>query len=193
VEGRAVEDLRDRIIAETIREAWVDATYPGDDQLAASTSCCGEYGYVAEFFRGRHWRDVTLDTLEAYPGPANACYAFMSGEAFRFYLPAFMLIALDEPLSGPRSRWEASMVDVAVWALNPPRYRPEIHALEKGLTDNPVTSPESMAGLRTWWDARIAPLNRAQRQAILAFLERLYQRHGFDDQAEALEYWRRAV
>jgi hypothetical protein len=191
-DNQGMADPADDAIAAAIRDAWAEAVYPGDDALAGSASCCGEYGYVATFFRGRHWRDVTLASLEEYEGPANACYAFMSGEAVRFYLPALMLLALDCPISGPRSEWEASMVDVAVWALNPPRYRPEVHALEKTISDTPVTSPESMPKMREWWDARMTPFSRDEKQAIVAFLERMHARHGFDEQAEALAHWRSA-
>jgi hypothetical protein len=188
-----MDDARDRAVALAIEAAWLDQPYPGDANLAGNNSCCGEYGYVADFFRGREWRDVTLETLKAYEGPANACYSFMSGAALRYYLPAFMLIALDEPPSGPRSDWEASMLDVAVWALNPPRYRAEVHALEKTLSPSPVSSPESMAKLREWWDLRMIGFTAAQRQAIVAFLERMHERHGYDEQAEALAHWRLAL
>ncbi len=185
-----MDDARDRSVAAAIEAAWADEPYPGDEGLTGTNSCCGEYGYVADFFRDRHWRDVRLESLQEYEGPASACYSFMSGAALRFYLPAFMLIALDEPHSGPRSDWEASMVDVAVWALNPPRYRPEVHALEKTLSASPVSSPESMAKLREWWDSRMAGFTVAQRQAIVSFLERVHERHGYDEQAEALKHWR---
>jgi len=145
---------------------------------------------VAEFFHDRHWRNVTLETLKEYEGPANACYCFMSDTAFRYYLPAFMRIALDEPLAGPRSEWEASMVDVAVWALRPPRYRPEVHALERSL-ESPmeVTSPEATARLRAWWGRRVAGFTADQRRAIVAFLARMQERHGTTETAEALEHW----
>jgi hypothetical protein len=186
-----MRDPKDDQVVAFIERAWAGAAYPGDDRLAGQPRCCGEYRYVADFFRARHWRDVTLETLKEYEGPANTCCSFMSGEALRFYLPAFMLIALDEPLDGPRSDWEASMVDVATWALLPPRYRPEVHALEQSLNPaHEVTSPESMARLRQWWDGRIAGLSENQRGAIVVFLARMCERHDFTDVREALEHWR---
>ena len=173
-----------------IEDAWDDANRPGDDDLAGSSACCGEYAYVAEFFHDRHWRNVTLDTLRDYEGPANACCSFLSAAAFRYYLPAFMRIALDEPLDGPRSDWEASMVDVAVWALLPPRFRPEVHALEQSLEPPlAVSSPEATARLRAWWDARVTGFTSDQRRAIVAFLARMHERHGTPETAEAREHW----
>ncbi len=187
-----MRELRDQEVLDAIVSAWADAEYPGDDRLAARPSCCGEYADVAEFFRGRHWRDVTLETLREYAGPANACHAFMSDEALRFYLPSFMAIALDEPLSGARSGWEASMTDVALWALLPPRYRPEVHAVEQqvGVQGAPsVCSPEAAARLRAWWYARMTRFTGDQHAAIVAFLERLVERNRNPDAIEALKHW----
>ena len=182
----------DARVAAAITRAWADAEYPADDQLAGRDSCCGEYGYVAEFFRGRHWRDVTLESLKDYAGPPAACLSFMSGAALRYYLPAFMLIALEEPLTGATSNWEMSLVDVATMTLNPPRYRPEVHALEQTLTPSAQqsTSPEATDRLRTWWEDRMQGFTRAQRDAIVAFLTRMQERRADDEVQFALAHWR---
>lgn len=179
-------------VAAAITRAWADAEDPADGQLAGRDSCCGEYGYVAEFFRGRHWRDVTLESLKDYAGPADACLSFMSGAALRYYLPAFMLIALTEPLTGASSNWEMSLVDVATTTLNPPRYRPEVHALEQTLTPpaQQSTSPEATDRLRMWWEDRMQGFTRAQRAAIVAFLTRMQERRADDEVQLALAYWR---
>lgn len=183
----------DEAVVAQIAGAWHDAEYPGDGNLSGDPRiCCGEYGYVAEFFRGKHWRDVTLESLKEYEGPANACYAFMSGAALRFYLPSLMLIAIEEPLDGARSEWEASMTDVAVWALDPPRYRPELEEYEKTLTQRAgVMTRESRDRLRQWWDERMTGLTDAQVRAIATFLARIAVRRTDDDEQlrDALEYW----
>ncbi len=86
-----------RDVRTLISEAWSDAPYPGDDAIAYDQS--GQHlerAQVAEFFRGKRWKDVTLAALRSYRGDASACLAFMSPEAFRYYLPAYMLIALDD-------------------------------------------------------------------------------------------------
>ena len=80
-----------------ILEGWSHAPYPGDDAIAYDQSGGHlECAQVAEFFRGKRWKDVTLAALRSYRGDASACLAFMSPEAFRYYLPAYMLIALDD-------------------------------------------------------------------------------------------------
>jgi hypothetical protein len=183
----------DARVAEAIALAWADAEYPGDDHLAGRDSCCGEYGYVTEFFRGRHWREITLESLKDYAGPPDACLSFMSGAALRYYLPAFMLIALEEPLGRATSNWEMSLVDVAATTLNPPRYRPEVHALEQTMTPSALqsTSPEATARLRTWWDDRMQGFRPAQRDAIVAFLTRMQERRADDEGRRALAHWSR--
>ena len=188
-------DTPDARVADAIALAWADVEHPGDDHLAGLDSCCGEYEYVTEFFRGRHWRNVTLESLKDYAGPPDACLSFMSGPALRYYLPAFMLIALEEPLTGATSTWEMSLVDVAKTSLNPPRYRPEVHALEQTLTPpaQQSTSPEATDRLRTWWEDRMQGFTRAQRDAIVAFLTRMQERHADDEVQHALAYWRQPL
>ena len=184
-------DTPDARVADAIALAWADAEYPGDAHLAGRDSCCGEYGYVAEFFHGRHWRDVTLESLKDYAGPPDACLSFMSGAALRYCLPAFMQIALEEPLTGAMSNWEMSLVDVATTTLNPPRYRPEVHALELTLTPpaQQSTSPEATDRLRRWWEDRMQGFTRAQRDAIAAFLARMQERRADDEVQYALAHW----
>lgn len=87
--------LRD--VRRSIVEAWSDARYPGDDAIAYDqTGRHLECTQVADFFRGKRWPQVTLAALRGYRGDASACLAFMLPEAFRYYLPAYMLIALDD-------------------------------------------------------------------------------------------------
>ena len=86
-----------RDVRTLILEAWSDAPYPGDDAIAYDQSGRHlECALVAGFFRGKRWKDVTLAALRSYRGDASACLAFMSPQAFRYYLPAYMLIAIDD-------------------------------------------------------------------------------------------------
>jgi len=51
---------------------------------------------VKAFFQGRIWTDVTLETLRQYASDSGACLNFMSHEAFRYFLPAFLFMMLDD-------------------------------------------------------------------------------------------------
>ncbi|MGI4793496.1 MAG: DUF6714 family protein [Janthinobacterium lividum] len=86
--------------AERIRSAFADVPYPGDDDigqrvLGSRSYNCLESRNVAEFFAGRAWAEINWDVLwHEYDGQASACTSFMTHAAFRYYLPAYMLMAL---------------------------------------------------------------------------------------------------
>ncbi|MFP2933873.1 DUF6714 family protein [Pyxidicoccus sp. 3LG] len=73
--------------------AW--RPYPGDDRLALR-SPDDDSAAVQRFFQGRDWRDVTRESLLSAPGlDPNGFMAFMTAEGFEYFLPAFLLLALD--------------------------------------------------------------------------------------------------
>jgi hypothetical protein len=72
-------------------------TYPADQQ-AAPQSLIGD-GWVGDeterFFRGRRRWDVTLETLsQEYKSDWTAAHNFLNEEAYLFFLPAFLQVAL---------------------------------------------------------------------------------------------------
>lgn len=137
-----------------IREAWSGAEYPGDDRLAGQASCCGEYGYVAEYFRGKRWDELTLEhLLEHYEGPHYACTSFMSAEAYRYYFGAMMLMAMGHP--------EDTLGDSIVFSLSP--------WWDDGQLLEHVNSPREE--FREWNETRWSGFSKAQRRAIVAYLE----------------------
>ncbi|MGH7570910.1 MAG: DUF6714 family protein [Gemmatimonadota bacterium] len=189
-------------VLRAIERAWADATPPEPDELAGRPSRIGEYGYLAGFFRGKRWTDVDLRSLrDHYPGPHDACLSFMSGGAFRHFLPSYMRIAILD-----RDAMD-SATDAAVAALTPPRYRPEVDRIareaheqmarrEPGLDTMALhraggTTPEAVSALRAWWDDRVAGFTPAQREAIVAFLDLADQSLADPLAGEALEHWRR--
>ncbi len=75
-----------------IEEAFAEAVYPGDDNITISACTCGECTETRAFFGGKHWRDVA-----ATGQPFHIMWgglAILSPEAWRFYLPAYMLLSL---------------------------------------------------------------------------------------------------
>jgi hypothetical protein len=72
----------------TIADAFADVPYPGDEAIALDpTSDEGEK--LQRALEGHHWRDVALD------GVASRWIVYLHPEARRFYLPAFLLRAID--------------------------------------------------------------------------------------------------
>lgn len=105
-----------------IREAWAHAKYPDDARISDEAS--PRAMQVASFFHGKHWKDIALETLRACPGDASACLECMSAGAFQYYVPAYMLIALDrhENREEPSYSQAWTIAASAVYNLNPPPF-----------------------------------------------------------------------
>jgi hypothetical protein len=81
-----------------IREAFAWRPYPGDEHLALHQPGCPGYEgeAVGRFFRGRDWRDLTLQSILDEPElDRNAFMCFMRAEGFVYFLPAFLELSLD--------------------------------------------------------------------------------------------------
>jgi len=76
-------------LKEDIIEAFKDVPYPGDDNIAANKR--DEYLEDLAKFKGKHWRDLTFEFLV----PFGSDTVFFTTEAFRFYLPAFLIISAE--------------------------------------------------------------------------------------------------
>jgi hypothetical protein len=77
-------------LAKRIREAFADAPYPGDGNLIYAPDDLGARE-IADAFRGKHWSEVPFETLLYH----NDALHFFTDEAFRFYLPAYLLAVLE--------------------------------------------------------------------------------------------------
>ncbi len=178
-------------VLKAIEEAFRAAPHPGDEHFAGQVSQCpSEYSYVADYFKGKHWKDITLDGLQKdYPGPHDACLSFMSPEAFRFYLPSYMVIAITEEGSGDTA------TEAAVNALRPPKLDPHLYELANTVGDpaaNPFT-PVAVERRKVWWERRVSGFTTAQQQAIVVFLDYLIARWKGDPKFgphDALAYWK---
>lgn len=52
---------------------------------------------VGNYFRNKSWLELNVIKLrESYPGDESACLSFMTPEAFRYFFPAYMRMALIE-------------------------------------------------------------------------------------------------
>jgi hypothetical protein len=49
---------------------------------------------VSDYFRGKPWRGHKVEDLRFH----DAALSFFTAEAFRYYLPAFMLASIDDPI-----------------------------------------------------------------------------------------------
>jgi hypothetical protein len=74
-----------------IEAAFKDVPAPGPDAIVNPTY--DDEG-VAALFGGKAWTDVSIDQLRTH----HDALSFFSPEAFRYFLPAFMLAELRDPI-----------------------------------------------------------------------------------------------
>jgi hypothetical protein len=140
------EPLRQRI-----GNAFSGRPYPGDDRIALTRDAYPSYegNRVSSFFAGKDWRELTFTALvQGYTGDPTAAIHFMQDEGFLYFLPAFLLMALD-----PAAR---EMTDALVFSLTDP---------------GPQKSDDSRS-----FRARMARLSTDERKVVVDLLQYLAER-----------------
>lgn len=137
-----------------IREAFAATEYPGDWCLRGSNE--GDEPFrVEEEFRGKtDWRSIAPEFLDRAPSGLGSALSFLSEEAFRFYLPAYLLADIDDCFArvDPVFYLIHGLQDVSLAEyVNPRRY-----------------------GDRTWFDEarhRFSMFTRPEARAIVDYLQ----------------------
>jgi hypothetical protein len=153
-------------VKKQIEAAWANVPYPGDENLRDGSSLEGQE--VADFLRGKRWKDVTLTSLQSeYVGDGSACLGFLSPAAFRYYLPAYMLIAVDH-------YYNADVIADSAWSSLNPSY------------------PEGTE-MWLWWHERVCEFSSEQIRAIVGFLRFLDAAYGeaypLQGPKDAISFW----
>jgi len=143
----------DEVVAE-IRRAFAPNEYPGDWCLKGSTEGDEPYLLEKEFKGKTRWDELDAEFLDQAPDGFASALSFFSDEAFRFYLPAYLIADLKGELGSAEPVYylthgldNASRADF----INPRRY-----------------------GARTWYhetSSRFAMFTREEVNAIVAYLE----------------------
>jgi hypothetical protein len=160
--GSAPADLR-----RLVEQAFAAREYPGDDRIADSDPRYESYeGHaISAFHRGKRWQEITLrHLLDDYAGDPTACLAFMTPEGWRYYLPAYLVMALD---------WEEAdaIGDAVVGALTHPRSRSE--SFTRVAQDLGLEPEDVLATHGERFEERISGLSAAELQAVRLVLARL--------------------
>jgi hypothetical protein len=139
-------------IEKWIRDAFAETPYPGDHALVRSAG--DEPAEVEALFRGcDDWRMLTPSFVDRAGAASPSALSFFSAEAFRFYLPAYLLADLAGQLA----------------------YTDPLFYLYFGLDDATRTQLASVPGQapRTWWEvqqAHFAGFTPKEASAIVAYL-----------------------
>ena len=161
-----------------ILQAFEANEYPGDWCLRGGNE--GDEPYLLEQeFRGKaDWRTLDPGFIDRVPAGFGSALSFFSDEAFRFYLPAYLLADIDDKLyqADPLFHLMHGVDDESRdKRINPRRY-----------------------GDRTWFDAarcKFAMFLRPEAAAIVAYLSyKLQSGELFDDDKRRIEqalqnYW----
>jgi hypothetical protein len=140
-------------IKSQILAAFADVEYPGDWCLCGSSDGEEPPLLAAEFRAKSDWRSLDPAFLDRAPDGYGSALSFFSDEAFRFYLPAYLIADIDGrlELQDPAAQLTRGLTDGGkAERVNPRRY-----------------------GARTWFEEssqRFAVFNRAQSLAILNYL-----------------------
>lgn len=184
--GPGLEALRARIAG-----AFASRPYPGDDRLANAKPGCAWYEgtIAAEFLCGRDWRALTFaQILHGYDAPHMALMSFMQPAGFAYFLPGFLLMALDLADTGRSGERDAlfTFADSLCFHLTrpSPNSLSEQYELVKDIDGVPDEIKESLKNptpeakraerrLVERHDELVAMLRPAERSAVCAGLEAL--------------------
>ena len=140
-------------VVAAIEAAFADVEPPPHWCLANSVEGVEPAALTREFAEVPDWRGLTPEFMDATPDGFGSALSFFSDEAFRYYLPAFVIATVHDQLT---------------------RADPVFH-LTHGLDDS--SSLEALNsrryGARTWRDYalfRFSVFSRAQAGAIALFL-----------------------
>jgi uncharacterized protein DUF6714 len=145
-------DELDRLEAQ-IRDAFATTPPPAADRLRGSNEGTEPFLLEAEFRHVPDWREVDAAFIDRAPDGFGTALSFFSSEAFRYYLPAYLVADLRQKLR---------QVD------------PVFH-LWHGLVDDQRANPdnERRYGSWTWFEAmsdRFRAFTPHESAAIVAYL-----------------------
>jgi hypothetical protein len=135
-------------VAKQVENAFGEVPYPGNDRLVEGSS--SETIEVENFLRDRRWQELQFADLINN----HESLFFMTPEAIRFYLPAYLIVSLLHYEKADR------IPGSVMFLLRPPLPHD---------TDS-----------QSRFEARFGPLSRPQRNAIQAFLKYLHEEHPED-------------
>lgn len=78
-------------LKETIKHAFADVEYPGDNNITRCPYHCGPCQEIADYFKGKTCEGHSVEDLRDH----HTALSLFTPEAFHFFLPAFMLASIE--------------------------------------------------------------------------------------------------
>lgn len=70
---------------------------------------------VQDYFQGKNWQEVARVLLRGYESDAGSCLLFMNADAYCYYLPAYILMSLENyDLVGDTTKYDSLLYDLAL-------------------------------------------------------------------------------
>jgi hypothetical protein len=163
-----MNDKNKEAVIKTIREAFGNNDYPGDDYLQGSFEGCEPYEEVGPLLpsKGRkEWENIDPELLDSHFGALN----FFSEAGLRFFLPAYLIADLRNELkkADPSFVLVHGFSDLAV--NHQIEERVFIHRTGKSSFVN-----LKRYGAMTWYDYarwRLSVFTREEAEAIVTYLK----------------------
>lgn len=150
-------------IEEQIRGAFAAVERPGNWALRGSSEGDEPHEVEAAFADQDDWRTIDAAFLDSAPGGLASALSFLSDEAFRYFLPAYLVADL---------RGALDRVDPVFYLC---------HGFADARRDQPVNARRY--GGRTWFDAvshRMSTFTPEEARAIVAYLRWREEKDDFD-------------
>jgi hypothetical protein len=128
-----------------ISEAFLNSQYPGDNNLVYDNNCMhDECLTIKKIFTGKKWEKITLRDLQQL---YFSFFTFCSIQAYHYYLPAFMVISLEN-----YSEFDSKVMDMV-------------------LLDGLIPPSKDCKPRKKWQYDIVDGFTERQKKAITTFLE----------------------
>jgi len=137
-----------------IHTAFSTAVFPGKGKLSHSDESDEATSVETEFADKPDWSEIDASFLDQAPQGFSTALSFFTNEAFRFFLPAYLIADIDEKLE---------CVDVIFHLC---------HGFDEESKDQ-LINPERY-GNQTWFDyssKRLSEFTPAESKAVIEYLE----------------------
>lgn len=164
------------IIIESIRHAFEQNVYPGDDYIQGSTEGSEPFEEVGPFEGKADWRALKAEFLDVHAGALG----FFSEAGFRFFLPAYLIADLQGLLNvaDPLFFLTHGFHDISVEVPTPAKKF--ITTVGRSQLVNP-----RRYGAMTFYDYaryRLSAFTREESEAIVAYLK--YKRDAAEEESD---------